>query len=218
MKRKALLGTNSFNQEPPELNPPGANLQTGSLGAENVGNRPGTFTAIGGGIGNLSSVVGNMEANKVVAVVLYHRTPNVDRAAPQMQRTPLVSRVNNNTNMGVHSAQTWAPRHNLTHNRNTHSHSHGHGGSNRQQFPAPNSMNPPRTNSISDGSDSGMGSHSRPSKLPTLASHNSWPNSGANIQTRGGCRPAVKGSNVTCSPQAKPSGRFRPPAQYNAGR
>ena len=72
MKRKALLGTNSFNQEPPELNPPGANLQAGSLGTENRGNRSGAFTAIGGGIGNLSSVVGNMEANKVVIFVFYH--------------------------------------------------------------------------------------------------------------------------------------------------
>jgi hypothetical protein len=65
MKRKALLGTNSFNQDPPELNPPGANLQTGSLGTENVGNRTGTFTTFGGGAGNLNSVVGDMEANKV---------------------------------------------------------------------------------------------------------------------------------------------------------
>ncbi|KAF9780288.1 hypothetical protein BJ322DRAFT_328887 [Thelephora terrestris] len=64
MKRKALLGTNNFNQDPPELNPSGANLQTGSLGAENMGNRTG-FTAIGGGAGNLNSVVGDMEANKV---------------------------------------------------------------------------------------------------------------------------------------------------------
>ena len=66
MKRKALLGTNSFNQEPPpELNPPGANLQTGPLGTENMGNRSRAFTTIGGGTGNLNSVVGDMEANKV---------------------------------------------------------------------------------------------------------------------------------------------------------
>lgn len=63
MKRKALLGTNSFNQEPSlELNPPGANLQAGT---ENTGNRSGTFTTIGGVTGNLNSVVGDMEANKV---------------------------------------------------------------------------------------------------------------------------------------------------------
>jgi hypothetical protein len=65
MKRKALLGTNNFNQDPPELNPSGANLQTGSLGAENMGSRTGTFATIGGGAGNLNSVVGDMEANKV---------------------------------------------------------------------------------------------------------------------------------------------------------
>jgi len=66
MKRKALLGTNSFNQEhPPELNPPGADLQTGSLGTENMGNRSRTFATIGGGTGNLNSVLGDMEANKV---------------------------------------------------------------------------------------------------------------------------------------------------------
>ena len=66
MKRKALLGTNSFNQEPPpEANPPGANLRTGSLGTENTGNRSGTFTTIGGGTGNLNSVIGDMAANKV---------------------------------------------------------------------------------------------------------------------------------------------------------
>jgi len=65
MKRKALLGTNSFNQEPPELNPPGANLRTGSFGTENAGNRSGAFTTAGGGTGNLNSVIGDMEANKV---------------------------------------------------------------------------------------------------------------------------------------------------------
>ena len=65
MKRKALLGTNNFNQDPPELNPSSANLQTGSLGTENIGSRTGTFTTIGGGVGNLNSVVGDMEANKV---------------------------------------------------------------------------------------------------------------------------------------------------------
>jgi len=65
MKRKALLGTNSFNQEPPELNTHGSNLQTGSLGAENTGNRPRTFATAGGGTGNLNSAVDDMEANKV---------------------------------------------------------------------------------------------------------------------------------------------------------
>ena len=66
MKRKALLGTNNFNQEPPpELNPPSANLRTGSLGTENAGNRSGAFATIGGGAGNLNSVLGDMEANKV---------------------------------------------------------------------------------------------------------------------------------------------------------
>jgi len=66
MKRNALLGTNGFSQEhPPELNPPGANLQTGSFGAENMGNRSRTFPTIGGGTGNLNSVLGDMEANKV---------------------------------------------------------------------------------------------------------------------------------------------------------
>ena len=66
MKRKALLGTNNFSQDPPpELNPSGANLQTGSLGTENMGSRTGIFTTIGGGVGNLNSVVGDMEANKV---------------------------------------------------------------------------------------------------------------------------------------------------------
>lgn len=68
MKRKALLGTNSFNQDPPpELNPtPGANLQAGSLGIENMGNRTRTF-----GTGNLNSVVGDMEANKVRPLQFY---------------------------------------------------------------------------------------------------------------------------------------------------
>ena len=66
MKRKALLGTNSFNQEPSlELNAPGTNLQTGSFSTENTGNRSGTFATIGGVTGNLNSVVGNMEANRV---------------------------------------------------------------------------------------------------------------------------------------------------------
>ena len=66
MKRKALLGTNNFNQDPPlELNPPGASLQSGSLGAENAGNRTRPFATIGGGNGNLNSVIGDMEANKV---------------------------------------------------------------------------------------------------------------------------------------------------------
>jgi len=66
MKRKALLGTNSFNQEPSlELNPSGTNLQTGSHGTENMGNRSRSFTTIGGVAGNLNSVVGDMEANKV---------------------------------------------------------------------------------------------------------------------------------------------------------
>ena len=66
MKRKALLGTNNFNQEPPlELNTSGANLQAGLLGTENIGNRVGAFSTTGGGAGNLTSVVGNMEANKV---------------------------------------------------------------------------------------------------------------------------------------------------------
>jgi len=66
MKRKALLGTNNLNQEPSlELNPPGTNLQAGSLGAEYMGNRSRSFTTIGGVAGNLNSVVGDMEANKV---------------------------------------------------------------------------------------------------------------------------------------------------------
>jgi len=66
MKRKALLGANSFNQEPPlELNPPNSNLQTGPLNTENIENRSRGFTTVGGGAGNLSSVVGDMEANKV---------------------------------------------------------------------------------------------------------------------------------------------------------
>lgn len=66
MKRKVLLGTNSFNQEPSlELNPPGANLQTGSLSAENMGNRSRTFATVGGVTGNLNSVVDDMEANRV---------------------------------------------------------------------------------------------------------------------------------------------------------
>jgi len=183
MKRKALLGTNNFNQHPPpELNPPGANLQTGSLGVENMGDRTRSFTTIGGGTGNINSVVGDMEANK-------------------MQRTPLVSRVNNNAHIGIQPVSAWAPRINSTNNPNAHPHSHNHSSNNRQQFPAPRSVNPPRTNSISDGSDNGMGSHSRPSRLSTLTSHGSWPTGGTNVQTR-----------------AKPSGRFRPPAQYNAGR
>ena len=66
MKRKALLGTNNFNQDPPpELNPSSTALHTGPLGTENMGNRTGAFTTIGGGAGNLNSVVGDMEANKV---------------------------------------------------------------------------------------------------------------------------------------------------------
>ena len=66
MKRKALLGSNSFNQEPSlELNTSGANLRTGSLVVENMGNRSRSFTTIGGTAGNLNSVVGDMEANKV---------------------------------------------------------------------------------------------------------------------------------------------------------
>jgi len=66
MKRKALLGTNSFNQEPPpELNPPGSSLRTGPFGTENTGNRSGAFTTAGGGTGNLNAVIGDMEANKV---------------------------------------------------------------------------------------------------------------------------------------------------------
>lgn len=102
-----------------------------------------------------------------------------------MQRTPFVSRVNNSPNMGIQPVSAWAPRLNPTHNHNAHSHPHGRGSNNRQQFPASHSVNPPRTNSISDGSDNGMGSRSRPSKLSTLAPHNSWPNNGTNIPTRG---------------------------------
>jgi len=182
MKRKALLGTNNFNQDPLELNPSGASLQAGFLGAENLGHRAGSFTTISGGTGNINSVVGNMEANK-------------------MQRTPLVSRVHNNPSMGMQPVSAWAPRLSPTNNPNAHSHSHNHGSNNRQQFPAPRSLNPPRTNSISDGSDNGMGSNSRPSRVSTLVSHGSWPNNGTNIPTR-----------------AKPSGRFRPPAQYHVSR
>jgi len=68
MKRKALLGTNSFNQEPSlELNAAATNLQVGSLSTENMGNRSRSFTTIGGAAGNLNSVVGDMEANKVLS-------------------------------------------------------------------------------------------------------------------------------------------------------
>ena len=117
-----------------------------------------------------------------------------------MQRTPLVSRVNNNANVGMQSVSAWAPRL-PTHNHNAHSHSHSHGNNNRQQFPAPHSVNPPRTNSISDGSDNGTGPRSRPSKLSTLASHNSWPNSGANIPNRGERHSVVENPNVTRLPK-----------------
>jgi hypothetical protein len=123
-----------------------------------------------------------------------------------MQRTPLVSRVNNNANMGMQPAPAWAPRLNPIHNHNTHSHSHSYGSNNRQQFPAPRSVNPPRTNSISDGSDSGMGAHPRPPRLSTLASHNSWPNGGANVSTRGECRSVLKGSNITHFPKPNRQG------------
>jgi len=81
MKRKALLGTNSFNQEPPpELNPHGGNLRTGSLGAENTGNRSRTFATVGGGAGNINSVVGDMEANKVgyTSIAFCHRPLDID--------------------------------------------------------------------------------------------------------------------------------------------
>jgi len=117
-----------------------------------------------------------------------------------MQRTPLVSRVNSNANMGMQPVSAWAPRLSPTHNPNTRSHSHNHGSNNRQQFPAPRFVNPPRTNSISDGSDNGTGPHSRPSRLSTLASHNSWPNSGANIPTRGERHSFAKDFNVTHFP------------------
>ena len=135
-----------------------------------------------------------------------------------MQRTPLVSRVNNNSNMGMQPISGWAPRLNQTHNPGTHSHSHGHSNNNRQQFPAPRSVNPPRTNSISDGSDNGAGLNSRPTRLSTLASHNSWPNNGANVPNRGEYHLPVEDLKITHPPQAKPSGRFRPPAQYNVDR
>ena len=118
-----------------------------------------------------------------------------------MQRTPLVSRVNNNANMGVQPVSAWAPRLNPTHNPNSHSHTHGHASINRQQFPAPHSVNPPRSNSISDGSDNGMGPHSRPPRLSTLTSHNSWPNGGANVPARGECRSVVEDLNVTHFPK-----------------
>ena len=115
-----------------------------------------------------------------------------------MQRTPFVGRVNTNANVGMQPVSAWAPRLNPTHNHNTHPHSHG---SNRQQFPAPHSVNPPRTNSISDGSDNGTGPHSRPSRLSTLTSHNSWPNNGANIPNRGERSSVVENSNITCFPK-----------------
>lgn len=127
-----------------------------------------------------------------------------------MQRTPLVNRANNNANMGMQPATAWAPRLNPTHNHNTLSHSHGHGSNNRQQFPAPRSVNPPRTNSISDGSDNGVGPHPRPSKHSTLASHNSWPNNGANILTRGERRFVSGGSNVTRFPKPNRQGDSDP--------
>lgn len=136
----------------------------------------------------------------------------------QVQRTPFVSRVNNNANIGMQPVSAWAPRLNPTHNPSTHSHSHSHSNNNRQQLPTSRSINPPRTNSISDGSDNGMGSHSRPSRLSTLASHNSWPNSGTNVPTRGKRNSIVDDSKLIRPLQAKPSGRFRPPSQYNVGR
>jgi len=123
-----------------------------------------------------------------------------------MQRTPLVTRVNNNANMGMQPVSAWAPCLSPTHNPNTRSHSQNHGSNNRQQFPAPRSVNPPRTNSISDGSDNGTGPHSRPSRLSTLASHNSWSNSGANIPTRGERRSVAEDSNVTHFPKPNPQG------------
>lgn len=135
-----------------------------------------------------------------------------------MQRTPLVSRVNNNANMGMQPVSGWAPRHNQINSPNTHPHAYSHSNNNRQQFPAPRSVNPPRTNSVSDGSDNGTGPHSRPSRLSALASHGSWPNLGTNVPTRGERDCVVENSEVTRSPQAKPSGRFRPPTQYNPGR
>lgn len=129
---------------------------------------------------------------------------DIDCTISQMQRTPLVSRVNNNVNVGMQPVSAWAPRLNPTHNQNAHS--HGHSNNNRQQFPAPRSVNPPRTNSISDGSDNGMGPHPRSSRLSTLASHNSWPNNGANIPTRGKHNSFVEGSKVTCFPKPNPRG------------
>lgn len=135
-----------------------------------------------------------------------------------MQRTPLVSRVNNNPSMGMQSVSAWAPRLNSTNKPNTHPHSHNNSYNNRQQFPAPRPVNPPRTNSVSDGSDNGTGYHSRPSRLSTLVSHGSLPNNGTNIPTRGERDCAVGDSNVTDFPQAKPSGRFRPPTHHNIGR
>lgn len=127
-----------------------------------------------------------------------------------MQRTPLVSRVNNNSNMGMQPVSAWAPRLNPTHHPNAHSHSHSHNSTNRQQFPAPRPVNPPRTNSVSDGSDNGMGAHHRPSKLSALASHNSWPNSGTNIPTRGERDHIVEGSDVTFSPKPNRRGDSDP--------
>ena len=121
-----------------------------------------------------------------------------------MQRTPLVSRVNNNANIGMQSTSTWAPRLNPTHNHNPHSHSHNHSSKNRQQLPTSHSVNPPRTNSISDGSDNGTGLHSRPSKLSTLASHNSWPNNDPNIPKRGEHHSIMEDPSVTRSPKPNP--------------
>ena len=127
-----------------------------------------------------------------------------------MQRTPFVNRVNSNTNMGMQPAQAWAPRLNPIHNHNSHSHSHSHGSNNRQQFPAPRSVNPPRTNSISDGSDNGMGPHPRPSRISTLASHNSWSNNGTNIPTRGERRSVSGDFGVTRFPKPNHQGDSDP--------
>ena len=66
MKRKALLGTNQFNQDPPPgLDPSNSSLQTRPPGTEIMGGRTGAFTTISNGGVNLNSVVGDMEANKV---------------------------------------------------------------------------------------------------------------------------------------------------------
>ena len=49
-----------------------------------------------------------------------------------------------------------------------------------------------------------MGSYPRLSKLSTLVSHNSWPDSGANNQTRGECCSVVGDANVTRFPMPNP--------------